>query len=367
MFGGSNNLRNTGRGEAAADGDVVVGCRHQSQEYGRWEGTWSNRSAGSDHESVAAAESIRMLGRADVAAAEPECTPWYARWPPECPREVLSRSFDGRGLEMAADSGYRPGDVSPPVAPTRSLSLDEICDWFGQLTRRRIDVAAWRTSIVSPPKPAALLVLEDRVVVRYDGRRSVRHQTQQICHEFGHVLCDHLGGRKFRGSPGLSAASLDAAALAAAMQRESLDSESEVQAEAVGTQLALMTREVAGLAPGGWGAAGTRARTLAPLWTALTSVVPEVRLGNLDHVRSPVIAEHRMRIEIEDAVVALAPVLDLPGSANDYTWARALAEALDHRESGAAADSGNPAWPTDESGVLAVAKAWTRLHTRSSR
>ncbi|MFI6368316.1 DUF6545 domain-containing protein [Nocardia sp. NPDC050630] len=246
--------------------------------------------------------------------------------------------------------------------------LDEICDWFGEQTGLQIDVAAWRTTMGSRPKSAALLVLEDRLVVRYDGRRSLRHQIQQTMHEFGHVLCDHLGGRRFQSSPGLFATSLDAEALAAAMQRDSLDSESEIQAETIGTQLALMTREVAQLSPGGSHGAERRSRILEPLWTALTAVVPEVRLGNPGHLRSAIVAEHRMRVEIEDAIVALAPIINLSGHANDEAaWARAIAEAVDRAESGAAADAVSPAWPTDERAVLAVAKAWTRLEMGSSR
>ncbi|MFI9740288.1 DUF6545 domain-containing protein [Nocardia sp. NPDC052278] len=129
-----------------------------------------------------------------------------------------------------------------------------------------------------------------------------------------------------------------------------------------------MTREVAQLSPGGSHGAESRSRILEPLWTALTAVVPEVRLGNRGHIRSPIAAEHRMRVEIEDAIVALAPVLNLSGHANDEAaWARAVAEAVDRAESGAAADAASPAWPTDERAVLAVAKAWTRLDMGSSR
>lgn len=365
---GSSHLRSIGRGQGPSVIGVRIGEReNKGSEFGRWAGSLRDQPTGSERK-LEAEGCFPTPSRTNDAAAEPGGA-GHARQP-ESFREVLSHSISGRYLETAVGSVRRPGSRPHPAVslPGPGLwNLDEICEWFGEQTGLRIDVAAWRTPVGSRPKSAALLVLEDRVVVRFDGRRSLRHQIQQTMHEFGHVLCDHLGGRVFQSSPGVFATGLDAVALAAAMQRDSLDSESEIQAETVGTELALMTREVAQLSPGGSGGAERRSRILEPLWTALMAVVPDVRLGNPGHLRSPIVAEHRMRVEIEDAIVALAPTPDVSGhEADGPAWARAVAEAIDHAGSEVAAGS-VLAWPADERAVLAVAKAWTRLHMGSTR
>ncbi|WP_433678831.1 DUF6545 domain-containing protein [Nocardia sp. CA-119907] len=280
----------------------------------------------------------------------------------------------GVGFEPSAAERNKMGLPFGPM--TVPWTLGEFCHWFGAETGLWIDVAPWRVADASPPKCATLLILDNRVIVRYDPRRSVRHRVQQIMHEFGHVLCDHVGDNRFAIGPGLFTTGLDPEKIAAVVQRHDLDGEHEIQAEILGTQLALMCTEVTQLGisegrllPARVMDAGRmrRVRALTPLWTALTDAAPEVRLCDLEALSTPAFAEHRMQVEIEDAIVALAPYLRPPADGRAESWVWSISDATARRSVGNVITTvvSAPAWPTDEGRVLAIAKAWTQFQGTS--
>lgn len=263
----------------------------------------------------------------------------------------------------------------PLAAP---WTIAEFCGWFGAATGLEVQIAPWRVEGAAPPKCAALVVVGDRVIVRFDERRSDRHKVQQIMHEFAHLLCDHLGDNKFAVSAGLFTRGLDLAKIGAVVQRQALDSEAEVQAEIVGTHLAVMSHEVIRLSPAGASClpaaivrragAKRQVQVLTSLWKALTAAAPEVRLCDALSLRSPVVAVHRMFIEIEDALMTLASVLTPPGDGSAEGWATSIADALVGREINAPASAlgSSLQWPNDERVVLDIARAWMRRQERSS-
>ncbi|PPJ35803.1 hypothetical protein C5E45_23595 [Nocardia nova] len=211
-------------------------------------------------------------------------------------------------------------------------------------------------------------------MVRFDDRRSTRHQTQQIMHEFGHVLGDHGGGH-FGIGVGMLTEGLDTAKIAGVVQRRNLDCESEIRAELIGTYLAIMTREVAELS---WGSGHfldkrtaddspwRRMQTLSPLWTALVEAVPDVQLRTPEGCRSNAFIEHRMRIEIEDAIVALSPAIKTPRDAGSSQYAESIALALGRRLDSAHADnrgpgSGGHGLALNDKETFEIAAAWSAL------
>lgn len=247
-------------------------------------------------------------------------------------------------------------------------TLDEFGHWFGAVTGMEVHLAPWRVESTTPPKAAMLMVVDGRVIVRYDGRRSPRHQWQQIGHEFAHVLCD-LSENRFAVGPGLFSQGFDLAKIGAVMQRQTLDSENEIEAEVVGTHLALMSREVRQLMPTAMrrfpdGLTGRyarrRVRALACLWRTLTTLAPEVRLCDALSLRSPIIAAHRMFVEIEDAVMALAPMLRPPTDGAVDGWVLSLSDLMMRGELRTAVTSFAPNWPRDERAVVGIARAWRR-------
>ncbi|WP_067885276.1 DUF6545 domain-containing protein [Nocardia vaccinii] len=263
----------------------------------------------------------------------------------------------------------------PLAAP---WTIAQFCGWFGAATGLEVRVAPWRVDGAAPPKCAALVVVGGRVIVRFDERRSDRHKSQQIMHEFAHLLCDHLGDNKFAVGTGLFTRGLDLAKIGAVVQRQALDSESEVQAEIVGTHLAVMSHEVIRLWPAGASCvpaaivrrgAKRRVQVLAPLWEALTQAAPAVRLCDALSLRSPAVAVHRMLIEMEDAVMTLASVLIPPGDGSVEGWVTSIADALvgGGVEAPASALGFSPQWPSDERVVLDIARAWMRKGRKGVR
>lgn len=87
-----------------------------------------------------------------------------------------------------------------------------------------------------------LWITSTELVVKFDGRRSLRHQRQQIFHEFAHVLCDHEPDGHYRiGASGLTEG-MDPASIEAVMHRDCFDAGSEAEAELVGTKLAMLSQ-----------------------------------------------------------------------------------------------------------------------------
>ena len=271
-------------------------------------------------------------------------------------------------------------DLLASISLSPPWTLNDFIGWFEGICGRQVDLAPWRGCALSPPRCAALLVLDDRLVVRFDNRRSTRHQTQQIMHEFGHVLGDHGEGH-FGIGKGMLTEGLDTAKIAGVVQRQNLDCESEIQAELIGTYLAIMTREVAELS---WGTGHfldkptaddspcRRMQTLSPLWTALVEAVPDVQLRTPEGCRSNAFIEHRMRIEIEDAIVALSPAIKTPRDAGSSQYAESIALALARRLDSAHADnrgpgSGGHGLAINDKDTFEIAAAWSaRVRSRGT-
>ncbi|MBO0878817.1 MAG: hypothetical protein J2P17_00170 [Mycobacterium sp.] len=291
-------------------------------------------------------------------------------------------------MSEATASVQRAGALAYPVAGSEAGSLlceapegvvpvpvpstfSQISDWIGAVTGKDVMLAPWRTSASAPPKCAALIVVDGRIIIRYDARRSVRHRLQQIMHEVAHVLCGHLGRNAV--SAGL-VAGLDLMMIETVVQRHALEVEEERRAERVGTALALASRDVLRLDMAGWAwpwappsvadrIAAKRARVLMPLWEVLTDAAPEVTLGPIGPSTPDRFAAHRMIVEIEDAVMKLAPFLHLSAVDGPDSRARSVDGALARHRAGTRSPARGPSpwWPHDERAVLATAQAWTRL------
>jgi hypothetical protein len=87
-----------------------------------------------------------------------------------------------------------------------------------------------------------VLIFPDRLIIKYDATRSMRHQRQQIFHEIAHVLCDHRGDDVFEIGESALTEGLDLTRLQYVMHRGAFDCESETQAELVGTRMAVLSR-----------------------------------------------------------------------------------------------------------------------------
>lgn len=111
-------------------------------------------------------------------------------------------------------------------------------------------------------------------------------------------------------------------------------------------------------------------RRLTPLWEDLTNAVPDFLLRNTEAMLvDPTEREHRMRIEIEDTIVSLAPRLP----ANDCWPSSPIERAavLSHALRRPGADGGGvtmhymeefaPKWLADESQVDDLAQAWREI------
>ncbi|MCX4097679.1 DUF6545 domain-containing protein [Nocardia sp. alder85J] len=245
-------------------------------------------------------------------------------------------------------------------------TVAQLCGWLEQATGKRVDVAPWPLTPAAAPQPAACLVHPGRLIVRFDGRRSPRHRLQQVMHELAHLIGDDPALLRWGRT--------ESDSLAHISHRGTMATATELRAEMVGTGLAVSSRDIADLAAAGpfrspLRPGAHRVRTLAVLWRALTEVVPDVRLGNADSPLDQGVAEHRMRVEIEDAVVALSTQLEPPPRTGDpHGWARALTDAVDRyrRAVPATASGAHWSWPGDEQHVLAIARAWKHLHCTAS-
>jgi hypothetical protein len=87
-----------------------------------------------------------------------------------------------------------------------------------------------------------LQTVDGRLIIRYDPRRSVRHQRQQIFHEFGHILCDHEGDTSLEIADSIFTEGIDPAVIKAVLHRDCFDTPTEQQAELLGTKLAVYSR-----------------------------------------------------------------------------------------------------------------------------
>jgi len=85
-------------------------------------------------------------------------------------------------------------------------------------------------------------VTSDRLVIKYDAARSRRNQVQQVFHEVAHVLCDHRGDGTYVVSPSVLTDGIDPGAIQYVLHRGAFDTETEAQAEIVGTRLAVLCR-----------------------------------------------------------------------------------------------------------------------------
>lgn len=102
-------------------------------------------------------------------------------------------------------------------------------------------------------------------------------------------------------------------------------------------------------------------RLLAPLWKSLTSALPEYRLVETHTFVHPAEMAYRMRIEIDECVVALAGWLPAGVSWPEDASGRAslLLEALERFRAGSTrSHAAAPAWLKSDTQVDDVARAW---------
>lgn len=138
-----------------------------------------------------------------------------------------------------------PRHSNPPVQ--RSISFPS--RWRRRGRQEKVDGAQRlgpSSGLASFPGLGACGVLlqtvDDRLIIRYDPRRSVRHQRQQIFHEFGHILCDHIGDSSLEIAHSPLTEGIDPAVIKSVLHRDCFDTPSEAQAELLGTKLAVYSR-----------------------------------------------------------------------------------------------------------------------------
>lgn len=151
---------------------------------------------------------------------------------------------------------WKPKRVSERAAPTRLAAvldrvplippwtMEEFAHWLGEDKGKEVELSPWHTEAPKDGEPGAcglLWVTKTKLIVKYDARRSPRSQRQQICHEFGHLLCDHEGARWSIGESVLTDG-IDPREIERIMHRSSFDTQAERDAEMLGTQIAVMSR-----------------------------------------------------------------------------------------------------------------------------
>ncbi|WP_028478236.1 DUF6545 domain-containing protein [Nocardia sp. CNY236] len=108
-------------------------------------------------------------------------------------------------------------------------------------------------------------------------------------------------------------------------------------------------------------------RVLGPMWEDMMAARPEMRLNVRARNTLPQVTEHRMRIEIEDTMISVAPWLTCldpdptPPQVCQALRAAYTADAAEQGDQAAAA----PLWVGDEKFVLEIAREWAR--TRSTQ
>ncbi len=116
-------------------------------------------------------------------------------------------------------------------------------------------------------------------------------------------------------------------------------------------------------------------RKLTPMWGDLTAAVPDFLLRNVESSLTDASeTEHRMRIELEDTIIALAEYLPADGDwpADPLRRAEVIRRALSLRAvapttvATASHEEFAPAWLADEDQVDALATAWTTGGVASS-
>lgn len=118
----------------------------------------------------------------------------------------------------------------------------EFLRWLGEYKNAEVILSPWRKPVddIAAGACGTLAITKDsKILIFYDARRSLRHQRQQIFHECGHVLCDHVGDENYRIDASELTHGLDPASIRAVMHRGAFDSGSERDAELLGTMLAM--------------------------------------------------------------------------------------------------------------------------------
>lgn len=123
-------------------------------------------------------------------------------------------------------------------------TVDEFADWLSEDKGKRVVLSPWRTCEGGAPSGACgvLWVTRNELIVKFNSKRSPRHQRQEIFHEFGHLLFDHRGD-KWSVSSSVMTEGVDPTTIQRVMRRTSFDSSEERAAELLGTRLAVLSRE----------------------------------------------------------------------------------------------------------------------------
>lgn len=127
-----------------------------------------------------------------------------------------------------------------PLTPP--WTVGEFTAYLSKRLGKRIVLDPWRVHVPSASRCGALWVTERELVVKYDPARSARGQRQEIMHEFSHVLLEHRGDSQFDVTGSLLAEGLDPRFVREILHRTHFDSDTEHDAEWLGTHLAGLSR-----------------------------------------------------------------------------------------------------------------------------
>ncbi|MDV7136774.1 hypothetical protein [Williamsia muralis] len=153
-------------------------------------------------------------------------------------RHVSSLAGGGR-LEPKLAAILKDVPLNPP------WTTQEFLRWLEDYKNVEIRLRPWGNLIDHAASGCGTLAIrnENREMhIFYDAQRSLFHQRQQIFHECGHVLCDHVGEESYRLEPSALTYGLDPASIQSILRRrDGFTSASERDAELLGTMLAMQS------------------------------------------------------------------------------------------------------------------------------
>ncbi len=136
-------------------------------------------------------------------------------------------------------------EIIERIPLTPPWTVDEFAEWLSEEKDKKVVLSPWRAVGAGSAGSGAcglLWVTRDELIVKFNSRRSPRHQRQEIFHEFGHLLFDHRG-EEWSVSASVMTEGVNPATIQRVMRRTSFDSAEERAAELLGTKLAVLSRE----------------------------------------------------------------------------------------------------------------------------
>lgn len=154
-------------------------------------------------------------------------------------RHVSSLAGGGR-LEPKLAAILKEVPLNPP------WTTQEFLRWLEDYKNVEIRLHPWGTLVDHAASGCGTLAIRNQnreMLIFYDAQRSLEHQRQQIFHECGHVLCDHVGEEGYRLEASALTYGLDPASIQSILRRrDGFTNASERDAELLGTILAMQSR-----------------------------------------------------------------------------------------------------------------------------